>query len=147
MLELYFEQLPRRSREAYAKAFAAYFSNMRSAGSIFYPDEKFEQSYPVRICFVPIHHPTEQGKSLPAEQMEFRFFSHFLYTEFYRGVIAGNVPCQCHKCGKYFLLTKGYNTCYCNNTAPEETERTCRKVEAHRKANHPTGLSPAQMEY
>ena len=29
----------------------------------------------------------------------------------------------------------------------EETERTCRKVGAHRKANHPTGLSPAGMEY
>ena len=72
---------------------------------------------------------------------------NFLYTEFYRGLIAGNMPRKCHNCGRYFLLMEGYNTCYCNNIASGETERTCRKVGAHRKANHPTGLSPAQMEY
>lgn len=54
---------------------------------------------------------------------------------------------RCHNCGRYFLLTAGYNTCYCNSIAPGETERTCRKVGAHRKANHPQGLSPAGMEY
>ena len=49
---------------------------------------------------------------------------------------------------KYFLLTNGYNTCYCNNIAPGETERTCRKVGAHRKES--TGKenrTPAQKEY
>ena len=52
-----------------------------------------------------------------------------------------------HNCGRYFLLTNGYHTCYCNNIAPGETKRTCRKVGAHRKANHPQGLSPAGVEY
>ena len=61
--------------------------------------------------------------------------------------MAGNAPRRCHNCGRYFLLTAGYNTCYCNNVAPGETEHTCRKVGAHRKANHPTGLSPAGVEY
>lgn len=54
---------------------------------------------------------------------------------------------HCYNCGCYFSLTAGYNTCYCNRVAPGETERTCRKVGAHRKANLPTGLSPAGMEY
>jgi hypothetical protein len=60
--------------------------------------------------------------------------------------MAGNAPRRCHNCGRYFLLTDGYNTCYCNNIAPGEAERTCRKVGAHRKANHPTGLSPAGVD-
>jgi len=53
---------------------------------------------------------------------------------------------RCHNCKKFFLLTAGYNTCYCNDIAPGETERTCRKVGAHKKAatNEKT---PAQMEY
>ena len=45
---------------------------------------------------------------------------------------------------KYFLLTNGYNTCYCNNIAPGETERTCRKVgptERSLRAKR-TGLRP-----
>ena len=56
-----------------------------------------------------------------------------LEAEFFRGLAAGNAPRWCRNCGKYFLLTAGYNTCYCNNIAPGETERTCRKVGAHRK--------------
>ena len=60
----------------------------------------------------------------------------------------GNAPRRCHNCGKYFLLTAGYNTCYCNNIAPGETERTCRKVGAHRKeAQGKTNRTPAQVEY
>lgn len=61
---------------------------------------------------------------------------------------AGNAPRRCHNCGKYFLLTAGYNTSYCNNIAPGETERTCRKVGAHRKeAQDKTNRTPAQVEY
>src|SRR5699024_938203 len=72
----------------------------------------------------------------------------FLEVEFFRGLAAGNAPRKCHNCGKYFLLTAGYNTCYCNNIAPGETERTCRKVGAHRKeARDRAGRTPAQIEY
>ena len=72
----------------------------------------------------------------------------FLRTEFYRGLAVGNAPRRCHNCGKYFLLTAGYNTCYCNNIAPSETERTCRKVGAHRKeAQGKANRTPAQVEY
>lgn len=61
-------------------------------------------------------------------------YRHFLYTEFYRALMAGNALRRCHNCGRYFLLTAGYNTCYCNNIAPGETKRTCRKVGAHKKS-------------
>ena len=97
--------------------------------------------------FVPMMHPTEERRFFVAEKSTFNSLADFLRTEFYRGLALGNAPRQCHNCGRYFLLTAGYNTCYCNNIAPGETERTCRKVGAHRKANHPTGLSPAGMGY
>ena len=125
MLEFYFETLARHNQEAYTEAFAQYFSSMRSAGGLFSPDEEFEQSYPARICFVPIVDLAEQRKPLLAEKTEFRYLIHFLYTEFYRGLTAGNMPRKCHNYGRHFLLMEGYNTCYCNNIAPGETERTC----------------------
>ena len=63
-------------------------------------------------------------------------------------MIAGTPPRQCQSCGRYFLLTRGYNTYYCNGIAPGETERTCRKVGAHRKeARGRADRSPAQVEY
>ncbi len=147
MLEQYFESLSRRGSVAYAEAYAAYFTEASAAGGLFFLEQEFEQSFPAQLCFVPMAHPAEPGKAILAEKAEFRYLSHFLYVDFYRGLMAGNAPRCCHNCGRYFLLSDGYNTCYCNNIAPGETERTCRKVGAHRRANHPTGLKPAGIEY
>ncbi|SBW06027.1 conserved hypothetical protein [uncultured Eubacteriales bacterium] len=147
ILELYLEPLNRRSIDAYAAAYARYFTDMAAAG-IFFAESEFEQSFPTQVKFVPIAHPTMDGKVILAEKAEFSYLSHFLYTDFYRGLMAGNTPRRCHNCGKYFLLTEGYNTCYCNNLAPGETERTCRKVGAHRKeAKERASATPAQREY
>jgi len=41
-----------------------------------------------------------------------------------------------------------YNTCFCNNIAPGEAERACRKVEAHRKeAQGKANRIPVKKEY
>ena len=147
MLELYFEPLSRRSTNAYAEAFARYFGEMKSVEGIF-GEGPFEQSFPTENSFVPMLHQTEKGKAVLAEQTQFSYLTHFLYTDFYRGLIVGNVPRRCHNCGTYFLLTAGYNTCYCNNLAPGETARTCRKVGAHKKeAQGRIAATPAQKEY
>jgi len=147
ILEFYLEPLKRRSVDAYALAYARYFKDMGAAGKLFAAPE-FEQSFPTQIKFVPVAHPTEKGKAILAEKAEFSYLSHFLYADFYRGLMAGNAPRRCHNCGRYFLLTEGYNICYCNNLAPGETERTCRKVGAHRKeAKERASATPAQKEY
>lgn len=102
----------------------------------------------MEIKFVPMAHSTEHDRTILAERAEFSYLTHFLYTDFYRGLMAGNAPRRCHNCGRYFLLTVGYNTCYCNNLAPRETERTCRKVGAHKKeAQERVTATPAQKEY
>lgn len=148
MLEFYFEPIKRRGADAYAAAYAQYFSDMRAAGAMLLGANDFEQSFPVQVKFVPMKHASEDGKVILAEQAEFTYLSHFLYTDFYRGLRVGNAPRRCHNCGRYFLLTEGYNTCYCNNIAPGESERTCRKVGAHRKeAKERAGATPAQKEY
>ena len=77
-----------------------------------------------------------------AEEATFGSLMDFLQTELYRSLAKGNAPRRCHNCGRYFLLTAGYNTCYCNNIAPGETARTCRKVEpiAKRRRGKRTAL-------
>ena len=147
MLELYFEPLSRRSTDAYAEAFARYFGEMKSMEGSF-GEGLFEQSFPTENSFVPMLHQAEKSKVVLAEQAQFSYLTHFLYTDFYRALIVGNAPRRCHNCGTYFLLTAGYNTCYCNNLAPGETTRTCRKVGAHKKeAQGRVAATPAQKEY
>ena len=147
MLDFYFEPLTRRGADAYAQAYAQYFHEMKSMEG-FFGDKTFEQSFPVESNFVPMRDPKQEGKTILAERASFSRLVHFLYTDFYRGLMVGNAPRKCHNCGIYFLLTAGYNTCYCNNLAPGETERTCRKVGAHKKeAQERVTATPAQKEY
>lgn len=148
MLGLYFEPLRYRSAEAYAAAYARYFRDMESAGAVLFEAERFEQRFPLQVKFVPMVHSIEDGKVILAEQAEFSSLTHFLYTDLYCGLMAGNAPRRCHNCGRFFLLTEGYNTCYCNGIAPGETARTCRKVGAHRKeAKERASATPAQKAY
>ena len=144
---LYFEPLKRRNSGAYAQAYSYFYGDMvvMTARVL---QEDFQQSASMEVSFVPILHPTEEGQVFVAEKATFRSPTDFLWTEFYRGLALGNAPRRCHNCGTYFLLTAGYNTCYCNNVAPGETERTCRKVGAHRKESQgKANQTPAQRKY
>ncbi len=147
MTQQYFEPLKRRNAHAYAGAYSYFYAHMLSIGAHLF-HEDFHQSFPLEVGFVPMMHPTETGTIFIAEKATFSSLTDFLRTEFYRGLAVGNAPRRCHNCGRYFLLTAGYNTCYCNNIAPGETERTCRKVGAHRKeAQGRANRTPARREY
>ena len=147
ILYFYIEPLKRRGAAAYAKAYAQYFHEMKSLEG-FSDELSFEQSFPMESNFVPMRDPTKDGQLVLAEEATFSRLVHFLFVDFYRGLISGNAPRCCRNCGKFFLLTAGYNTCYCNNLAPGETERTCRKVGAHKKeAKERITATPAQKEY
>ena len=145
---LYFELLGKRNKDAYGFAFTRWYMDTLKNAPIFSPDADWEVSTEVAIEFVPVNNLDETHRPVIAEKLQFNSLVSFLYADFYRGLIHGNCPRRCHNCGKYFLLTAGYNTCYCNNVAPGETLRTCRKVGAHNKAEkEKASETPAQQEY
>ena len=147
MTEKYFEPLKRRNSGAYAEAYSTFYAQMLSVAAHLF-GEDFTQSFPMEVSFVPMMRQANEDEIFIAEKATFNSLTDFLRTEFYRGLAAGNAPRRCHNCGRYFLLTAGYNTCYCSNIAPGETERTCRKVGAHRKeAQGKANRTPAQVEY
>ena len=147
MAERYFEPLNRRNSAAYADAYSRFYADMLIVGMQQF-HEDFDQSFPVEVNFVPMRERDDPDKIFIAEKAAFNSLTDFLRTEFYRGSTKENAPHRCRNCGKYFLLTAGYNTCYCNNIAPGETSRTCRKVGAHRKeAQGKEKRTPAQREY
>lgn len=145
--ENYFEKLERRNAAAYADAYSYYYTDMFNAAATIF-EEDFSQSFTVALNFVPMMHQTNKDEVFIAEKTTFDSLVTFLRTEFYRGLAAGNAPRRCRNCGTYFLLDSGYNAIYCNNIAPGETDRTCRKVGAHRKeAQGKENRSPARVEY
>ena len=147
MTEKYFESLKRRNSATYGTAYSTFYADMLRTGALLF-GEDFDQKFSVEIDFVPMMRKENEREFFVAEKTTFNYLHDFLRTEFYRGLAIGNAPRRFHNCGKHFLLTAGYNTCYCGNIAPGETERTCRKVGAHRKeAQGKANRSPARVEY
>ena len=132
MLEFFFEGLPRRGSSEYGRAFCAYYRAMIEGGAVFFPDAAFEQSFPTEVSFVPMRHPDKPEEFFVAERAKFSELHFFLYTDFYRALAHGNAPRRCHNCGRYFLLTRGYNTCY----SPQARQRApaARSARTRRKS-------------
>lgn len=152
MLTDYFEELPSRRPEAYAAAFEACMESFREIYMQTEEDEdlaymnKRRLNFPVSISFV-VERDQKTGLPFMAERMTFEDLISFLYMDLYRGMAAGNVPRQCHNCGKWFLAIGAYDTVYCQRVAPGETSRTCRQVGAHRKEKKKNGRDFAYREY
>lgn len=152
LLTDYLDRCAKRDSQTYAIGVYDFFSNeevQKDISSLLppSPDFSYRQAHPAKFEYVTMPSPDDQTKYVIAERMEFRGIGSFLHADFYRALIHGNAPRKCQNCGRYFLLTKGYNTCYCNNIAPGETTKTCRKVGAHRKQAKTEGKTPAQIEY
>lgn len=146
IVDRYLEPLTKRTKDAYAFAFLCYCRDReRAAFLLLNPSDEGTISN-TELSFVPIQ--DHSGQVALGEVLRFNDLVSFIKTDFYRGLIHGNAPRVCQNCGKYFLLTNGYNTCYCNNIAPGETKRTCRKVGAHiKEAKKKASETPAQQEY
>lgn len=152
MLTDYFEELPSRRPEAYAAAFEACMASFREIYMQTEYDEDLAYmngrrlNFPVSISFV-VERDKKTGQPFMAERMTFEDLISFLYMDLYRGMAAGNVPRQCHNCGKWFLAMGAYDTVYCQRVAPGEAARTCRQVGAHRKEREKNGKDFAYREY
>ncbi len=81
MTRTYFEPLKRRNSDAYAQAYSRFYSDMPSIGAHIFNDE-FEQSFPLEVNFVPMMHPTEEGRIFVAEKSTYNSLADFLRTEF-----------------------------------------------------------------
>lgn len=152
MLTDYFEELPSRRPEAYAAAFEACMASFRELYMQTEDDEDLAYmngrrfNFSVSISFV-VECDKKTGQPFMAERMTFEDLISFLYMDLYRGMAAGNVPRQCHNCGRWFLAIGAYDTVYCQRMAPGETARTCRQVGAHWKEREKNGKDFACREY
>ncbi len=153
MLDHYFENLKKRNAEHYAFGVYKFFSDkeaQRVLASLLppIPEYMFMQTHEAMIEYNTMPSPDDEKKYIIAERLVFTSIASFLHTDFFRGLMNGNASRRCHNCKRFFLLSSGYDTCYCNNIAPGETEKTCRKVGAHKKEVQAlSGATPAQKEY
>ena len=152
MLADFFEDLPSRQPEEYAKTYSSFrwmianaFANQEENEDDLTVASTLQFHFPVRLSYEA--HTTQKGKVELAERMHFEDLVSFFHVDFFKGMAAGNLPRQCRNCGKYFLALGAYDTLYCNEIAPGETERTCRKVGAHKREKEKTNSKPILQQY
>ena len=93
-----------------------------------------EYEVTVTIGFAVIPDPEQKGKMLMAEEIQFTDLVEFLKLDFMRGLQAGHIPRRCANCGRFFLLTKGYDIIYCSRPDPQDRKkRPCRVTGPQKK--------------
>ena len=93
-----------------------------------------EYEVTVTIGFAVIPDPEQKGKMLLAEEIQFTDLVEFLKLDFMRGLQAGHIPRRCANCGRFFLLTKGYDIIYCSRPDPQDRKkRPCRVTGPQKK--------------
>ena len=103
--------------------------------------------FPIRVRYRTVPHPGKEGAFLLAEEVLFPDLATFLSLDLLRGFATGHLPRRCEHCGRWFLLENGYDTRYCENPAPEEPDKTCRQIGAHRKETRLNGTDEIRAEY
>lgn len=129
-IRYYLSALKKLDPENYAAALYDYLNDPRAAskmianpiaGTWFYSNAD-----PVMLRFVP--RAVDEERYEIFEYYEAAQLQTLLKTDFYKALGAGHVICRCEYCGRYFLLTKGYHTKYCDKPNPQHPEFTCAQL-------------------
>lgn len=88
---------------------------------------------PVMLRHVPRETEEGSGEFKIYEYYEAELLQTLLKMDFYRALEAGRVIRRCEFCGRYFLLTKGYHTKYCDQPNPGNPRYTCAQLGYHLK--------------
>lgn len=75
----------------------------------------------------------ETGSPMLCASYDFDRIGAFLYEDFFRGLENNFIPKRCSNCGKWFLLTAGMYSDYCENPLESDSTKTCRRVSARKK--------------
>lgn len=73
------------------------------------------------------------SEQMLCEEILFDDLQSFLYYDFFSGIRKNHIPNKCKNCGRYFLLNGGQYYSYCDNTLPDEPDKTCRDVGSRRR--------------
>ena len=169
LLERAFTEVPERSASGYARRLTGYYQILDLEAQVMSDElddiegdeflrtreenfremdrRNFPHSFPIRVSYRAVQHPKKKGEYLLAEEVFFDNVETFLSLDLLRGLAAGHLPRRCEHCGRWFLLTSGYDTRYCENPAPEEPDKTCRQVGAHRKEKLLNGTVEIRKQY
>ena len=88
----------------------------------------YSNADPVTMRFVPRLIDPDGEEYQIYEYYEVQKLQTLLKMDFYRGLKVGHVIRRCEFCKRYFLMTKGYHTKYCDQPNPIDPKHTCAQL-------------------
>ncbi|MFI3169367.1 MAG: DUF6076 domain-containing protein [Faecalibacterium sp.] len=124
--------LTKLSADSYARAYYEFFNSPIAYKAVVNPissmgcgADYYKPSVTIMHC-VPMQ--TEDGSYEIADYVEMGDVLAILKIDFLRAIQAGHVVRKCQHCGRCFLLTKHYNTLYCDGKSPVNPKYGCSQV-------------------
>lgn len=101
----------------------------------------------VDVRFMPREIPNEPSNYAIYEVYTVETLQAFLKMDFMKAIMAGHIIRRCKNCRRFFLLTKGYHTEYCDRPLEDNPKRNCRNQGAKNTAKEKAANNPVIHSY
>lgn len=101
----------------------------------------------IDVCYVPREIPNKPDNYAIYEVYSVNYLQAFLKIDFMKALMAGHTFRRCKNCKKFFLLTQGYKTDYCDRPLADNPKRTCRQQGAKNIAKEKAVNNPVLRTY
>lgn len=89
----------------------------------------------------------ESGKNILCRTHHINTLGAFLYYDFFQGIVRNYIPGRCRNCGKFFLLTAGKYSEYCETPLADDPAKTCRGIGARKRYDDKCRNDPVWLTY
>ena len=131
-IDYYLSALKKLTPENYAAVLYDYLNDPRAAQKMIANPLNggglYSNADPVMLRFIPRETDPGTDEYQIYEYYEAYNLQTLLKMDFYRALGAGHVIRRCECCRRYFLLTKGYHTKYCDRPNPDNPKYTCAQL-------------------
>ena len=131
-IDYYLSALKKLTPENYAAVLYDYLNDPRAAQKMIANPLNggglYSNADPVMLRFIPRETDPGTDEYQIYEYYEAYNLQTLLKMDFYRALGAGYVIRRCEYCRRYFLLTKGYHTKYCDRPNPDNPKYTCAQL-------------------
>ncbi|MBO5557242.1 DUF6076 domain-containing protein [Ruminococcus sp.] len=115
-------------------AYSMLLFDERCKGMVASMDDPDKVTYTMTDYMMLQYIPMKQGDSfIIAEYFRMDNLQAVVKTDMLRGLMKGHFPKRCENCGRYFLMTRGYRTRFCDMPSPDDPKRTCAQI-AYKKS-------------
>ncbi|SDA31373.1 hypothetical protein SAMN02910447_03500 [Ruminococcus sp. YE71] len=138
--------------ENYAAAYYDFINSPNAYKMIANPLSEPFMSYDLTdnldMNLIPCETAEGSGEYIIAEYYRAKRLQSLLKVDFFKGLMVGHQIRRCLNCDRFFVVSGGYKTKYCDMPSPENPKRTCNQIAfAKKKTKEKNADNPKYQSY